>query len=93
MPSCSSTRGKRENSLRPSAGLAVLSQEIGLRVCGMAFREVVECAFQEAWTRDPFDRLIVANAKARNATLITWDEHRHQYRSLKALAPDRQTAC
>ena len=67
--------------IKPTAAavLEALSQEIGLRVCGMTFREVVEAAIQEAWTRDPFDRLIVANAKARNATLITKDEHMHDH--------------
>ena len=38
-------------------------------------------ALREKWTRDPFDRLIVANAKAAGAPLITKDERiRKHYR-------------
>lgn len=38
-------------------------------------------ALKESWTRDPFDRLIVANAKAAGAPLITKDERiRKHYR-------------
>jgi len=39
----------------------------------LPFRTVAEHSLSETWTRDPFDRLIVANAKARNAWLITKD--------------------
>jgi PIN domain nuclease of toxin-antitoxin system len=34
----------------------------------------VDQALSEGWTRDPFDRLIVANAKAAAAPLVTKDE-------------------
>ncbi len=34
----------------------------------------MEHSLKEGWTRDPFDRLIVANAKAANASLVTKDE-------------------
>jgi PIN domain nuclease of toxin-antitoxin system len=34
----------------------------------------VDCALSETWARDPFDRLIVANARARDAVLVTKDE-------------------
>ncbi len=58
-----------------------LSAEIGLAVCGLPFGTVVEHALGQAWTRDPFDRLIVANALARDAPLITKDERiRKHYR-------------
>jgi PIN domain nuclease of toxin-antitoxin system len=40
----------------------------------MPFRKVVDQAIAESWTRDPFDRLIVANAKAAAAPLVTRDE-------------------
>ena len=68
--------------LRPAASKVVsaLAQEVGLRVCELPFRVVVEHALKENWGRDPFDRLIVANAKARNAPLVTKDERiRRQY--------------
>jgi PIN domain nuclease of toxin-antitoxin system len=63
--------------LKPTANEVIdaLAQDIGLRVCNAQFRDVVQAAIHEGWTRDPFDRLIVANAKVRNATLVTKDEN------------------
>jgi PIN domain nuclease of toxin-antitoxin system len=61
-------------SQAPSMVISILESEIGLRVCGLPFREVVTHALKETWTRDPFDRLIVANAKAASAQLVTKDE-------------------
>ena len=55
--------------------LALLQDEIGLRVCDLPFRDIVTHALKESWTRDRFDRLIVANAKAAGASLVTKDEH------------------
>jgi PIN domain nuclease of toxin-antitoxin system len=62
--------------LKPAASklISTLAAEIGLRVCDLPFRTVVEQALSEGWTRDPFDRLIVANAKAAGASLVTKDE-------------------
>jgi PIN domain nuclease of toxin-antitoxin system len=54
--------------------LAALNRDLGLQVCDLPFRDVVEYALRESWGRDPFDRLIVANARARNAVLVTKDE-------------------
>jgi PIN domain nuclease of toxin-antitoxin system len=50
-----------------------LTTEIGLKVCDMPFSEVVQNALEERWTRDPFDRLIVGQARANSAVLITRD--------------------
>jgi PIN domain nuclease of toxin-antitoxin system len=62
--------------LEPTASklIGVLEQDLGLRVCELPFRTVVQHALKESWGRDPFDRLIVANAKANEATLVTKDE-------------------
>jgi PIN domain nuclease of toxin-antitoxin system len=58
-----------------------LSADIGLAICRIPFADVVEDALDQAWTRDPFDRLIVAHASAANAPLITKDERiRRNYR-------------
>jgi PIN domain nuclease of toxin-antitoxin system len=54
--------------------LAALERDLGLQVCDLPFRDVVQCALRESWGRDPFDRLIVANARARDAVLVTKDE-------------------
>jgi PIN domain nuclease of toxin-antitoxin system len=62
--------------LKPSASTVIygLAGSIGLRVCGLPFRTVVDFALAEGWTRDPFDRMIVANAKVAHAPLITRDQ-------------------
>ena len=52
-----------------------LREQLGLRVCDHSFADVVETATFESWTRDPFDRMIVAHAKANGyAALVTADE-------------------
>lgn len=62
--------------LKPAASkvIATLATDIGLRICDLPFRTVVDYALSETWTRDPFDRLIVANAKAADAPLVTRDQ-------------------
>jgi PIN domain nuclease of toxin-antitoxin system len=54
--------------------LQTLSASIGLTVADTSFIEVVMAALPEACTRDPFDRLIVANAKVEQARLLSKDE-------------------
>jgi len=63
--------------LRASATriVSALEVEIGLRVCDTAFPLVVRQALEEYWTRDPFDRVIVAQARLHQAALITLDRH------------------
>ncbi|MGA9071613.1 MAG: PIN domain-containing protein [Terracidiphilus sp.] len=52
-----------------------LAHELGVRVCSLPFAEIVSAALDEGWTRDPFDRMIVANAKANGfAWLLSADE-------------------
>jgi PIN domain nuclease of toxin-antitoxin system len=58
-----------------------LGNQIDLQICPLSYQKVVEQAVNEKWTRDPFDRLIVANAKAAGAPLLTRDERiRKHYR-------------
>ncbi len=61
--------------LKPTATklIAMLGVDVGLRVCDLPFRTIAEQSISESWTRDPFDRLIVANAKAAKAQLVTRD--------------------
>ena len=61
-----------------------LASEIGLAVCRLPFPSVMEHALDQAWTRDPFDRLIVAQARANDAVLVTKDNEirRHYRRSI-----------
>lgn len=54
--------------------LSDLTQQVGLTVCHMPMSSVVRSALQMAWTRDPGDRLITANAQANNESpLISSD--------------------
>ena len=53
-----------------------LEQELGVRVCHLSFPSIASVAIDEDWTREPFDRIIVAHAKANNfAYLISADEN------------------
>jgi PIN domain nuclease of toxin-antitoxin system len=48
---------------------------MGLQICTLDFPKVVDAALDETWTRDPFDRLIVAQAKANGfAPLVSADD-------------------
>jgi PIN domain nuclease of toxin-antitoxin system len=68
----------RQNS---STIVATLEADTGLQICAIPFADVTAQAIKENWTRDPFDRLIVANAKAAGAPLLTRDERiRKHYR-------------
>ena len=65
--------------------LEKVSHETNLRLCELPFSEIANAALDEKWTRDPFDRLIVANAKANGfAWLISADEEiaRHYPRTV-----------
>ncbi len=50
-----------------------LQHRVMLRVCDLSFPDVARRALTLSWTRDPFDRLIVAQAALREARLITKD--------------------
>ena len=50
-----------------------LRNRIGARVCDLPFPDVARAALGQRWTRDPFDRLIVAQAAVRATPLLTKD--------------------
>jgi PIN domain nuclease of toxin-antitoxin system len=50
-----------------------LRHRLGVGICDLPFPDVVRRAVTLSWTRDPFDRLIVAQAAVRNTTLVTKD--------------------
>lgn len=54
-----------------------LAATLGLRICDTPFFAVVREAEQQNWTRDPFDRLIVAQSELNGAPLVTKDETIH----------------
>ena len=58
-----------------------LSERIDLRVCIHPFHRVVAQSVEMKWTRDPFDRLITAQASLERDHLLTKD------RSIRAQYP------
>lgn len=56
-----------------------LNLRLGLRECDLPFNVVVQSALELDWTRDPFDRMIVAQANVANALLVTKDEKLHKH--------------
>lgn len=55
--------------------LTDLAARIGLKISDKPFQAVVGEATAVSWTRDPFDRLIVANASLNNDILISKDQN------------------
>jgi len=61
--------------LSSRAVLLKVGHETGVRVCDLPFPNVADVVVDEKWTRDPFDRTIVAQAKANGlALLVSADE-------------------
>jgi PIN domain nuclease of toxin-antitoxin system len=56
-----------------------LATRLGLTVCNKAFEAIVAQAILLSWTRDPFDRLIVANASLYGNVLISQDRNIHNH--------------
>ena len=52
-----------------------LIKKISLEICKEPLQMIIQTAISLCWTRDPFDRLIVATAQISNATLLTKDTH------------------
>jgi PIN domain nuclease of toxin-antitoxin system len=53
---------------------ASLHESIDLALCDCAFARVAKLASQNSWTRDPFDRMIVAQAMCGGGVLLTRDQ-------------------
>lgn len=58
--------------------LADLSQQVGLTICSKPFNSVITAAMAITWTRDPFDRVLVAHAGLNNDILISADQRIQQ---------------
>lgn len=58
----------------PKRVLAALRADLGLSVSDLPFAAVAARAQGFSWTRDPFDRLIVAEAAIARARLVTRDD-------------------
>ncbi|MBN1265250.1 MAG: hypothetical protein JXA25_07140 [Anaerolineales bacterium] len=57
----------------PDTILSDLAGRMGLSVCDKDFNMVVSQTLKINWTRDPFDRLIVAQASVNENLLLTKD--------------------
>ena len=60
--------------------LSDLNQQLGVSVCQLPMSVIMNTALPIKWTREPGDRIIVANAIASNeAPLITADRRIHEH--------------
>ena len=53
--------------------MRTLQRALNVRVASDTFDGVASAALAESWTRDPFDRLIVAHARMLGAVLLSRD--------------------
>jgi PIN domain nuclease of toxin-antitoxin system len=51
-----------------------LCSRIAIQACELSLPRILQEALTLQWTRDPFDRLITANASLLNAPLLTRDQ-------------------
>jgi len=58
-------------------------------MCDLSFEDVARAALRESWTGDPFDRMIVAQARLREAALITKDRSIREHYSRAVWARPR----
>ncbi|MCF6335101.1 MAG: PIN domain-containing protein [Spirochaetales bacterium] len=58
----------------PDTIICYLEDEIGLKRCDHKLSGIITESFLHDWTRDPFDRLITANASFMDDNLLTKDE-------------------
>jgi PIN domain nuclease of toxin-antitoxin system len=67
---------------KPDKIIKTLRNDFGMSICDDTLNSVVEIAALINWTRDPFDRLIVAQAIQHSVPLITKDsEIRKHYKN------------
>ncbi len=58
----------------PERILNTLISAVNLKICSQNFEKVAAASLKQSWTRDPFDRIIVAQASLADAALVTKDE-------------------
>jgi PIN domain nuclease of toxin-antitoxin system len=74
-----------------SAFVAAVKQDTRFTIDDVPLLTLVEHAIAVSWTRDPFDRLLVAHSSARRTPLCTLDRELRTRHPLlvRELAPDR----
>ena len=60
-------------NIGPEQWLAMLKRDFDVTLCALPLQRVINESYSLQWTRDPFDRLIVAQAIAGAGKLITRD--------------------
>ncbi len=60
-------------AVEPTEILATMQRDFDLTVCKAPFMDIAREFQSETWTRDPFDRMIVAHCKVSNSSLLTKD--------------------
>lgn len=65
-------------NIGPDQWWEILRRDFGVTVCPLPLHRVVTEGFSLSWSRDPFDRLIVAQAIAGKGKLITKDQRIHK---------------
>jgi PIN domain nuclease of toxin-antitoxin system len=58
---------------RSAVVLNKLKAGFDLQIDSVNFARAVELACNESWTREPFDRIITAHARASKSILVTYD--------------------
>lgn len=63
--------------INPTANtiLTEMSRDFGLTICPKPFSHLIVEATKVSWTRDPFDRILVAHASLNSDILITADRN------------------
>ena len=51
----------------------VIENDLGIQIADSNYLSIVRSSYREKWTRDPFDRMIVAHARMENAELVSGD--------------------
>ncbi|MCK5524136.1 MAG: PIN domain-containing protein [Thiomargarita sp.] len=61
--------------LQDSAKMVIssLKETLDLSICDLDYLKVINVALELTWTRDPFDRIIVAQSTVNQSTLVTKD--------------------
>lgn len=52
-----------------------LQMRVGLTICSKEWNRIISQAMTTSWTRDPFDRLIVAHAALQDNLLVSKDQN------------------
>jgi PIN domain nuclease of toxin-antitoxin system len=74
LANCIGGDARLKNAVSASQIFADFNQKIGVSVCQLPMAVVMNSALRVKWTRDPGDRIIVANAIANNeAPLVASD--------------------